>query len=400
MSSALLELLESRSWEQDELEQVFFDSFGVKVKSQGPLYQFKYDDRAAKHHLEVTRACRGAILLRKDRGWSYVARPFDKFFNLTEGHCPLFKKKKIADFGQDLKLVEKTDGSLLMLWWNPVSEGWSLSTTGSMETQRPTRRGNIRSDKTFEEIFYEVTELGEAQLSQLNREHTYLFELCSADNPVITQYAEEKAYLLGARHSQSGAYLPAEDEQLQGLVQTSGIVWPHRIPVAELDLDTREDLLLFVEQAARQDRYGHWPEGFVLYASGEPVAKLKNRTYLQCLHALGGNRDLAKKGVMEAVVGGSIDDIYGLLDADLQAYADRLTQKLAGMLEATRSFLKALSTEENMDVRTFALAVKDKIPGQFHGFFFQNKQGLLAGDLEGEAAFEQWLQLSAGRIRI
>lgn len=398
--SALIRFLENRQWTTEELVSVFFEQFGVKVNHQGDIYQFKYDDRAAKHHLDVTQECRGSILLCKDGKWSYLARPFDKFFNITEGHCPLFSKKMLSDFGQNLDLMEKADGSLLILWWNSIEEKWAMSTSGSITTLKPMKKGGIQSAETFEAIFYRVSKLSGKELGQLDKGHSYLFELCSSENPIITQYNKEQTYLLGVRSNESGAYLDFDSAPVKLLTELDGIALPKRIKLENLALETKEELMLFIEQESRTNQYGKCPEGFVLYRNQEPIAKLKNRTYLQFFYTLGGNKDLAKKGIMESVVAGSIDDIYGHLDQDLQAYADKLKLIAEKKISATLEFLIQIAGKDDIAPKEFAIEVKEKVPSQFQSFFFQNRQALLNKELDGRQAFDNWLQINAGKIQL
>lgn len=398
--SALIKFLESRQWKDEELVSVFFEQFGVKVNSKGNIYQFKYDDRAAKHHLDVTRECRGAILVLKEEKWNYLARPFDKFFNITEGHCPLFSKKSLGDFGQNLDLMEKADGSLLILWWNSVEEKWAISTSGSIKAQKPMKKDGVQSLETFEEIFYRVSKIGENELAQLDKENSYLFELCSSENPVITQYSKEKVYLLGIRNKDTGIYLNFESKIATYLLGLDGILLPEIIKLEDIDLKTKEELMLFIEKQSRNSKYGKWPEGFVLYMNREPIAKLKNRTYLQCFYTLGGNKDLAKKGVMESVISGSIDDIYGHLNEDLKEYADLLKLRVEEKVRATYAFIDKILGKNELEPKEFALAVKEEVPSQFQGFFFQNRQSLLKGEFDGRQVFDDWLQVNLERIQV
>lgn len=398
--SALIQFLESRQWKDEELVHVFFEQFGVKVHGQDNLYQFKYDDRTAKLHLDVTRECRGAIVSFKAGKWEYLARPFDKFFNLNEGSCPLFSKKDLRDFGKNLTLIEKTDGSLLILWWNPVVKKWAISTSGAIKTQKPLKKRGAQSTETFEDLFYRVSKLSEADLTQLDKAHTYLFELCSAENPVITQYAQEKVYLLGIRANASGAYLSFDSTMALFLTGFDGIHLPEVIKVEDLGLTLKDELVLFVEQQSRESKYGKWPEGFVLYVDQAPIAKLKNRTYLQCFYTLGGDKVLAKKGIMEAVISGSIDDIYGHLDEELQAYADELKHRVAEQMRETYAFMERVGGNSELNPRAFAFAVKTDVLPQFQSFFFKNRQALLNGTLDGRQAFEDWLHVNLEKIQL
>lgn len=90
----------------------FMEKFGVNVKQEDDLYLFKYGMISVKWD-DVTHECRGAILRPTKKGWEFLARPFDKFFNQHEGHCPVFEAKEFERRMDNLRLVEKADGSCI-----------------------------------------------------------------------------------------------------------------------------------------------------------------------------------------------------------------------------------------------------------------------------------------------
>ena len=66
----------------EEIANDFMEKFGVGVKQEDDLYQFKYNMLAAKWLPDnITKESRGVIIRRDNNAWSIVSRPFDKFFN-------------------------------------------------------------------------------------------------------------------------------------------------------------------------------------------------------------------------------------------------------------------------------------------------------------------------------
>lgn len=397
--SELLKFLRSKDWSENELHEIFWEQFGVKINKKANIYQFKYDDIAAKHHLEVTRECRGAILFKENSNWSFLARPFDKFFNITEGHCPVFKLQNLSDFGNDLKLMEKADGSLIILWWNPQIDKYNISTSGSLTTQIPRNKGGEQSEETFEEIFYRVSKLDKAKLGNLDKNKTYLFELCSFENRIITEYEKEKAYLIGIRENETGNYIKLDGELGEYLTKSEGISLPEVICLEEMEIETKTELFVFVEDESKKSKNGKWPEGYVLFSEGKPIAKLKNKTYLQCFHILGGDKKLARKSVMESVVTGSIDDIYGHLDEDLKRYADELKVIVSKEMDSVMKLIGEVHGKRELNPKDYALKVRERVGEPFQSFFFQNREGLLNKELDGNQAFDNWLRVNSGKIK-
>lgn len=70
----------------------------------------------------------------------------------------------------------------------------------------------------FEDAFWDLLCKDEAALSVLDsvfdKERTYLFELCTQTNRVVTKYSEDKLFLIGSRHRATGKPLlkPELDE--------------------------------------------------------------------------------------------------------------------------------------------------------------------------------------------
>ena len=160
----LEELTKANGWVDSAdityLDEYFLDKFGVRVKKFQNKYVFKYDMIFAKCTEERTSECRGTILYFRDGIWSVHSRPFNKFFNLSEGHCKYFDNDFCNKNIEHVRLVEKKDGTCIQVAYDYECGMFRASTLGSIETT------NFSDDpKTFSELFWEtIQKIGRAHV--------------------------------------------------------------------------------------------------------------------------------------------------------------------------------------------------------------------------------------------
>lgn len=367
----------------------FMEKFGVVVKHEGPFFLFKYDMIAAKYQYALTHECRGCILhVNPVKGvWRYVSRPFDKFFNQGEGYCPIFDEKEFNKALPDLAYMEKVDGSCIQLWWDDTAERWRVSTLGMITT------GNVQDTPIkFDELFCRV--FG-THFLKLNTLFTYIFELCATENRVLSKFSSDRIYLLSARETQTGIYMTwPELDSLVGLWNTPAIRRPDNGMLQKDRLiDSLGSALVWVEdEATVKNPDLEYPEGYVLYLNGRPICKLKNRTYVQASRVVGGDHKHTRNLVIEAVVLGTLDDIWKFLADPMKVFAEEIKQKyLAEMMKVQNAFT-ILGGTEYATQKDFALAVQREVPKVFQGFFFQNKKIIFSDSTQIPPLFEIWMR--------
>lgn len=163
------------------------------------LVQFTYDQiesSKVKNHPMVCE-CRG-LILNSDDDWSVVARPFNRFFNYGE----IEAENNIFDFNGPMKVYEKVDGSLCIVYF--YAGVWNVATKGS-----PSASGNVGDEKfTFADLFWTTTNKQfDFELSDgLMPGFTFLFELTSKFNRVVTNQINNDGMvtLLGVRNNADG----------------------------------------------------------------------------------------------------------------------------------------------------------------------------------------------------
>jgi hypothetical protein len=373
----------------------FREKFGVVVKQEGNLFQFKYHMIEAKWTLPLTHKCRGVIVKYNiDGTWEYRSRPFDKFFNQHEGYSPVFDQRDFANCAPRMCSVEKADGTCIQVWWDPGHKKWRISTLGTITTLQIQD-----SDLTFDGLFRETVKDFENSTLFKNdeaKEHTWIFELCCEDNRILTKYESDRAFLIGVRHTEHGTF--ANDEIMDEYVASlwtegyTDIVRPSRIWLSKIGIKELDQAIQWIESEAKKiDIYGEYPEGFVIYMDGKPLCKMKNVGYLQLHHVSGGDNLRTRNVIIESVLRGTIDDIQSALSVRMKTFADRCRQVLIQKQIETQKAVEEVASKEYETQKAFAMAVQQTAPKNMWAFFFKNKDKILADSTEVPDMFYSWM---------
>jgi RNA ligase len=139
---------------------------------------------------EYTVICRGLIV---DKSGNILARPFPKFFNLSE-HTGESKLPLIPL--EEFEVTEKLDGSLGILFW--LSEKPQIATRGSFNSEQA-----IKATEIFNKKYSKV---------KFDKNKTYLFEIIYPENRIVVNYGDvEDLFLLAVIDTQTGQELPLEN---------------------------------------------------------------------------------------------------------------------------------------------------------------------------------------------
>ncbi len=247
--------------------QSLFDEFHIKQKrhKQYPnLVQLCYDQIESPKNHPISRECRGLIL---DEGydWHVVSYPYQRFFNVEEGHAD-----KID--WESAKIFEKQDGSLCQMYFYKGS--WHVATK-----QVPDASGETPNDKsiTFADLFWRTFYQMGYSLPQHNlldpAIFCFMFELFTEENRVIVPVEKPQLLLHGVRHL--------------GTLTESDPEWAAKEfgfqLVKKYDFKKLEDVVAFAKTVSPQ--YG---EGFVVVDKNFNRVKVKSPAYV-ALSQLGGD---------------------------------------------------------------------------------------------------------------
>jgi hypothetical protein len=176
------------------------ERFGIKVTKYTDRVVLNYGIGSPKHH-PIAIECRGLILSYPN--FDVLCRSFDRFFNYEEELAEGLAEKPFPFDAEDSFVYEKIDGTLINLYYD--GHEWCVATRS-----RAFAEGVLPEGKTYADLFYEALGGGESicRVKQGIRWDlrcsfgmTFIFELVSPENRVITPYSAPAVYLLAARHT-------------------------------------------------------------------------------------------------------------------------------------------------------------------------------------------------------
>jgi hypothetical protein len=293
-----------------------------------------------------------------------------------------------------MEFHEKADGTCIQLWWDTQRETWRASTLGTITPSLV-----MEEDYTFDTLFFNVSGVDINIREGLNKNLTYVFELCAEVNRIVTKYSTDHCVLLSIRDKRDGSYLSLEGDEARFICENANVRLPVRYSFTELGISTLEEAKAFVEEAKNDPRFGEWPEGFVIYFGGRPIAKMKNTRYVQLHHVGGGDFKATRNRVIDAYFDGNLDDVYGVLTDRMKAFAEGLKEQVIRI--ESEIMAKVVEIQEGAPYETqkdYALKVVGLVDQVFHGFFFQQKDAILNHQGNLRELFQAWLSMHQGKF--
>ena len=278
------ELALSRLEERYAIKTRVYEDRGLVVLNYSQIDSPKFDD--------ITKECRSLVLQLPnapvtnfprsvERGtedyylssFQVISRAFDRFFNYQEKMLPCKVDK--------LKFHDKLDGSLISLFHH---NGEWLYRTKSMIMPVESING---LDVTWKELIEEALGWDSLDFNELSPTHTYIFEVVSPYNRIVTRYEKPEAYLLAIR-SQKDIYVVdwVQDE----FAKNMGWKRPNTF-----SFESWEDCLTGAQERRNLE------EGYVGYLNGVPTTKVKNPAYVAA-HHLRGEGVLTPKRIVDLIL--------------------------------------------------------------------------------------------------
>lgn len=270
----------------ESLEQLKED-YGIKNshnEDYPDLYVLNYCQISSPKFREIVKECRSLVLgiPTDELGWHVVSRSYDRFFNLGETEC-------IYDMNY-MEGVTKLDGSLIGMFYY---KGKWLYRTKSMIM--PDNYLNDTRDKWADLIDPLIT------LDYIDDyyDHTYIFELTSDRNRIVTLYDCTELTLLSMRSNLTGNYLPSNK------VRSMAHLYDWRIP-ERLTFKTMDECVDYVNSLT------DLKEGLVLYGNdNRPMAKVKSQAYMRA-HAARGELGLTFKRIFDITEANEQDEYIAI----------------------------------------------------------------------------------------
>jgi len=317
----------------EKLQEEF--AIKVSVDERFPdLYVLNYNQIDSPKNHPIVKECRSLVVGSEDGvSFNTVSRAFDRFFNQGENG---------EDFDlSKVKLCEKVDGSLVSVFYTE-KYGW-LYRTKSMIMPELSAQG---WDRTWKDLIETCLGWKGFDISLLDPEYTYIFEVVGRENRVVVNYKQEESYLLAVRENLTGAYKEAVNTTFKQSRTYS--------------FNSTEECMKSLKELPNLE------EGYVGYIDNIPVVKIKSPQYLAA-HRLRGE-GLTPKRIIEMVVINEYDEYFAVFPEDKPHFEKYI--KAWGRLHE----VVVLQYEQNShieDKKVFALNIKDLF---FSGVLFQAKQ--------------------------
>lgn len=273
------------TWRKD------FDDMSIRFKeNEYSLCIFKYN-LDADFSNPIALEARGIIIDLKTL--EPVCVPFDKFFNSHEEHAATID-------WSSAKVLEKLDGSICKLYWNPYEDNWRWATNGVIDARDAECNDLIHN--TYQDLIESADNFKDIDYSKLDKNITYIFEVV---DPIMhpVKYDNVHLYHIGAR----------DKTTLKELDLDIGIEKPREYLLK--NFDETYDYVQKMNEGLENIEH----EGFVIVDENWNRIKLKDPKYLE-IHYLANGVITNKSKILEML---HSDDInVEKIIKDYPAYKD------------------------------------------------------------------------------
>lgn len=177
------------------LELLEKEPYCLKIKKdEKDRYIFNYSQIFSKEKEEIVKESRGLILKEINGEFEILCLPFYRFFNYGQDAAATINWNKCIGY-------EKVDGSIIKIWFDKYENEWIISTNAVIDARNSDVTANV-----FYKNFYELTHAALALekdfigFENLDKDVTYLFEVCSPFNKVVIDYPLS-IYHIGSRNN-------------------------------------------------------------------------------------------------------------------------------------------------------------------------------------------------------
>jgi len=332
-------------WYEQALGQLTSE-YGIKVTSNDKypkLVCLNYDQINSPKYDDITRECRSLVLEipeydfgvsmpTMEKEFTVVSRSFDRFFNEGEEQGVDYDITKMTAY-------EKVDGSIVSLFY--YKGEWLYRTRGMImpDGELKINGTNLSWKDLIEESLGDVSEFFLENI-------TYIFEVVSPENRVVTRYSESCAYLLSVRNNVSGEYSNYSDDYF-----FLNYIYSYNIRTPKSYVFNTIECCI---KAAKELR--ELNEGYVLYdESGVPRIKVKNPAYVAA-HHLRGEGVLSNRRIMDLIIMNEQDEYLSIFPEDKERFKPYMNS-----VENCKTEYQILwdSSKDITDQKEFALQVKD-----------------------------------------
>jgi hypothetical protein len=325
----------------EDLKQELAIKFSYDAKEELVVLNYNQIESPKTH--PITLECRSLIL--EVGTWNIVSMAFRRFFNANE----------VPELNEDFNYsnayaLDKIDGSIIQVF--QYKDEWRMSTRGMIDGTGPVGLGTI----TFKELFDSTAQQYDL-FNKLNPEITYIFELVSPENRVVTRYENRELYLLGGRARKTFQELGIDD--IENKANRLGVPCPKKYSMN--DLKEVENMA----KALPQDGEGYVIVDYSKYLEdgiSHPRIKVKNPMFV-ALHHLKDSIASSMNGLMQVVIKGEEGEFLSHFPEYNEHVKTLKDDWISYLMQIETDWLKVAymrTSPHHRDSRKdFALAVKD-----------------------------------------
>lgn len=351
--------LENHTFGQLAKEHGVYASFS----NSGHKFSLNYDQIEAKESDPLAQECRGLILACMDERPIFgelvngkmnrdniepgktkvLAYPMKRFFNYGQG-CAA----EVNWSDPNLAVLEKLDGTLCIVYWDPIVMRWCVATRSVPEADLLMDNGIFTFRTLFEKAVQDTTGLSfDKFTSKLDHGWTYCFELTTPYNRIVVNYKNNGITLLAVRELFSGE---------EGDPTLSPIVMDGIVPCVQAHTYTTiPELIDWISSLNPMDH-----EGVVVRDSNFNRIKIKNAAYV----AYNKARDTvgaSQRNCLELVLSEKEDDVIPFLPEEIVKNVYRIKEGVQKFIkEHDDAYLEAKTAADAIkpnDKKTFAILV-------------------------------------------
>lgn len=188
--------------------------YGIRIKEEPPYAIFNYNVNCDFWD-PIVQEARGIII--NTETLDVACWPFRKFGNYNESYADEIDWESAV-------VLEKIDGSIIKLWYDPCKEKWQFSTNAMIRAENARIESLIVT--SFSDVIKTAVNYPDIKLGELDKNNTYIFELVSPKTRVVIDYGEAMLYHIGTRSNITGIESNTD----------IGIIKPKTYPLSSLPL--------------------------------------------------------------------------------------------------------------------------------------------------------------------
>ncbi len=327
MESVLIRFIKENSDWEEKLKKK-----KIQVKRAGNLAIFNYMP-GCDFTDPVVQEARG-IIIDTDQ-LKVVCWPFRKFCNYQE------EAADDIDWAS-ARIEDKIDGSIVKLWYREEIREWVWSTNSAINAAEASWSSGNFLDLIRRAVNYQLLDL-----SRLNKDCTYIFELVSPYTRVVILYPETRLYHIGTRNNKTG-------EEYECSI---GIPQPEKYPVGSLSECV---------EASRKLNAGDTDvkkEGFVVVDKNWHRIKIKTPEYLE-MHHMVNNHNYSRNSLVRFILNSQAEEIEKVITAfpDAEVYIRWYQYQLAKFKSRAKAMgqkASVLYEEFDQDRKAVAKEIKN-----------------------------------------